>query len=421
MTEIFPNRMAWQTFFILFFSFIIFLGASLFLFNAYSQLNRTRFTPVRVSNEINRAVIIARSAEKQAEKPEWRRFSHPGFRLWVSSRAGPRFYKLEDFTKEKIDKILEKKPRFLRLSIKLNEDKWLNVVARIGTSQRLLAGFVLALVLLFSVLVLLCAWVVRRLAVPVEQFAKAAKRFGVDQSAPPMAETGHPSLREASIAFNDMQAKIRQLITDRTQMLAAISHDLRTPITRIKLRTESMQDEAQYAKLQADILEMEQMITSILMFTRDHMREEQVEKFDISALAESICHDMLDMGKKVTFTSAGERITFAGRLNALKRALTNLIDNAVKYGKQAEVDISLKQDGLQIKICDSGSGIPEAELEKVFAPFYRVDAARSPQHAGTGLGLAVSRDIIRAHGGEITLYNRKPNGLCAVVSLPVSV
>jgi signal transduction histidine kinase len=215
-----------------------------------------------------------------------------------------------------------------------------------------------------------------------------------------------------------MQDRVRRLLHDRTQMLAAISHDLRTPITRLQLRAEYLQGTNQYDKAIADLKEMENMISSILSFARDHVRSENMERFDLNALLQTLCDDLADVGSHVVYHSELQRMPYFGRIVALKRAINNLIENAVKYGDRAEVSLKQTDKELQIRISDEGPGIPQDQLEKVFAPFYRVDTARSPKKSGTGLGLAVARDIIRAHGGEIRLYNREPHGLTAVISLP---
>jgi len=266
----------------------------------------------------------------------------------------------------------------------------------------------------------MCAWAVKRLATPLGLFVNATKRFGVDVDAPPLALQGPPELQEVIVAFNEMQARVKRLLNDRTQMLAAISHDLRTPITRLQLRAEYLEDTNQYDKAIADLNEMENMISSVLSFARDHTQEEAMQRFDLNALLETLCNDMEDLGHDAVYHSDGSRAPYFGRISASRRAFTNLVENAIKYGEK--VDVILKKVGddiLEVKISDSGPGIPESQMEKVFSPFYRVDAARSLQKAGAGLGLAVARDVIRAQGGDIQLSNREPRGLMVQVSLPL--
>ncbi len=237
-----------------------------------------------------------------------------------------------------------------------------------------------------------------------------------------MAVEGSREMREVIIEYNNMQEKIRRLVLDRTQMLAAISHDLRTPITRLLMRIEYLQGSEQYDKAVKDLKEMDQMIRSILAFARDYAANEVMEKFELGALLESICNDLVDTKLDVEYLSWDMHKVFYGRVNALRRAISNVIENAVKYGDKAYVQMELKQGEVQIKVKDCGPGIPEVEMEKVFAPFYRVDPARNPEKGGSGLGLAVSRDIIRSHAGDVKLYNSdEPGmGLLVVMHLPVS-
>ncbi|PHQ80820.1 MAG: hypothetical protein COB66_03785, partial [Coxiella sp. (in: Bacteria)] len=306
-----------------------------------------------------------------------------------------------------------------RASYQLKNGQW--VVMRGGAHRipYIVVGFVLSEILIFIILIVLCVWVVQRLAIPVSEFERATRRFGVDLQAPPLAMQGTAEMQAVIAAFNEMQGRIRRLIMDRTQMLAAISHDLRTPITRLQLRIEAMHDQPQYVKAEADLNEMERMISSILSFARDYVHSEQMERFDLNALIENICNELEDTGMAITFSSEQPRLPYFGRMTALKRAFTNLIENAVKYGDQAAVTIEPSTQDLKIKIRDKGTGIPESEMEKVFAPFYRVDPSRTPEKSGSGLGMAVARDIIRAHGGDIALHNHEQGGLLVLITLPL--
>jgi signal transduction histidine kinase len=306
-----------------------------------------------------------------------------------------------------------------KASYQLKNGQWVYLTGGARPDPYLLAGFVISEIFLLVLLVLLCIWVVQRLAIPVVEFERAVKRFGVDLQAPPIAMQGTPEMQLVIESFNEMQSRIRRLIMDRTQMLAAISHDLRTPITRLQLRIEALKGTPQYDNAEADLKEMERMISSILSFARDYVHTEQMERFDLNALAENICHELEDTGMAISFDSQLSRLAYFGRMIALKRALTNLFENAVKYGDKAEVSIELQDHLVKIKVRDHGPGIPEAEMEKVFAPFYRVDPSRTPEKSGSGLGMAVARDIIRAHGGDIALYNHEGGGLLVLITLPV--
>jgi signal transduction histidine kinase len=285
-----------------------------------------------------------------------------------------------------------------------------------------MTGFIFSGLSFLLAIIILCFWAVRSTSVPVNKFLFASRRFGRDLQAPPMAVEGSREMREVIIEYNNMQEKIRRLVLDRTQMLAAISHDLRTPITRLLMRIEYLQGSEQYDKAVKDLKEMDQMIRSILAFARDYAANEVMEKFELGALLESICNDLVDTKLDVEYLSWDMHKVFYGRVNALRRAISNVIENAVKYGDKAYVQMELKQGEVQIKVKDCGPGIPEVEMEKVFAPFYRVDPARNPEKGGSGLGLAVSRDIIRSHAGDVKLYNSdEPGmGLLVVMHLPVS-
>ena len=215
-----------------------------------------------------------------------------------------------------------------------------------------------------------------------------------------------------------MQTRLHRFVEDRTQMLAAISHDLRTPLTRLRLRAEFVEDPEQQRKMLADLEEMEAMIASTLAFARDDARKEPRVPIDLAALLQSLVDDLGDAGNTVEY-SGPEHKTIACRPVALRRAIGNLIDNALKYGGCARVALlDGREDGhVAIRIDDDGPGIPEGEQEKVFAPFYRLERSRSRDTGGTGLGLSVARTIARAHGGDVTLRNRPDGGLSALLLL----
>ena len=210
------------------------------------------------------------------------------------------------------------------------------------------------------------------------------------------------------------------MVRDRTQMLAAISHDLRTPITRMKLRAQFVGDEEAKQKLITDLEEMELMVNETLSFAREDSTSEEKTRLDLVSLLKSICDEMHDMGHQVSFECAVHRIPFWGRRSALKRALTNLINNAIRYADNVTVSVQYQYHRAVITVEDDGPGIAENELEQVFEPFYRGEHSRSRDTGGVGLGLAVTHDIIKAHHGEVYLQNRPEGGLCATVELSTS-
>ncbi len=306
----------------------------------------------------------------------------------------------------------------LQVSYRLVDGNWLNftmLVPRftpIWQSRFFLAFFVMALVV-----TLLSVWAVRRSTAPLALFAWAAERLGRDVNAPDLPEDGPREVHQAAKAFNEMQRRLRSLINDRTQMLAAISHDLRTPITRLRLRAEFVEDKEQRSKMLSDLEQMEEMIAVTLAFARDDNANEPHKTLDLANLVQSVCDDAADVGGDVTY-SGSQKAAFSGRPLALRRALTNLVDNAVKYGRRARVKVDTSSKNLIITVDDDGPGIPDGELERVFEPFFRLETSRSRDTGGTGLGLAVVRSIIRAHGGEISLSNRSQGGLRVTVILP---
>jgi signal transduction histidine kinase len=228
---------------------------------------------------------------------------------------------------------------------------------------------------------------------------------------------GPKVVREASEALNQMQNRIVQLVRNRTQLLAAISHDLRTPIARAKLRAQFIDDSEYKTQLLDDLNEMEHMISETLSFAREESRREEKKNIDLVSLLQSICDDENDMEHKVIYHADAHRIAFLGRPIALKRAFTNLINNAIRYAGDAVVTIEQRGKTIMIDIEDSGPGISESELEKVFEPFYRGEQSRSRETGGVGLGLSVARDIIFAHHGKIKLKNKKEGGLSVLIEL----
>jgi signal transduction histidine kinase len=306
----------------------------------------------------------------------------------------------------------------LRVSVHLNDGSWLNVLAPLDLGDplwrpRFVAPLIIALVLvaLFSLLA------VRRAAKPFATFAQAAERLGVDVSAPPLAESGPREVRQAAQAFNVMQGRIARFVQDRTQMLAAISHDLKTPITRLRLRAEFMDDDDQRARMLSDLEEMEAMIASTLAFARDDAAREPRIRLDLAAMVQGMVEDLDDLGARCTYEGP-QSLVLEARPAALKRALANVIDNAIKYGSSAAVALECIGRDARITVDDQGPGIPAEARERVFAPFVRLEASRSRDTGGTGLGLAVARAAIRAHGGDITLADRPGGGLRVTVTLP---
>jgi len=257
----------------------------------------------------------------------------------------------------------------------------------------------------------------RRMARPIALFAQAAERFGRDPRSPPLAVSGPSEIAVAVRAFNDMQERLARYVEDRTAMVGAIAHDLRTPLTRLRFRVESAPEDLQI-KMASDIAEMEAMISGTLAFVRDATRPAERTRLELSSLLESLSDEMSETGQDVVVERA-ERVVVDGDPVALRRLFNNLLDNALKFGRQARVRVYPSARFAVVEIDDAGKGLPGAALEKVFEPFYRAEGSRSRETGGIGLGLAVVRSIARAHGGDATLSNREGGGLTARVLLPL--
>jgi signal transduction histidine kinase len=280
-----------------------------------------------------------------------------------------------------------------------------------------LIRFALWMVGVVVVVAVLSWWASRRLTAPLARFAAAAERLGVEPDAPALKEDGPRELRAATQAFNTMQERLQRFVADRTQMVAAMSHDLRTPLTRLRLRAELVDDEDMQRRMLADLSDMQAMIDATLAFARDDAKREPRGPLDLAALLQSLCDDRVDAGLDADFEGP-RHVTVLGRPVALRRAYANLIDNAIAYGGKAMVTLTATADGATVTVCDDGPGIPPHQLEKVFQPFYRVEGSRSRDTGGVGLGLSTARTILCGHGGDVTLANRPEGGLRATAFLP---
>jgi signal transduction histidine kinase len=308
--------------------------------------------------------------------------------------------------------------RKVRVSVRLADSSWLNFTTPVAEPTVFWSPrFLISLAVMAVTVIFISIWAVRRATEPLAIFGRAAEQLGRDVRSPPLPERGPGEVRKAVQAFNRMQDRIRRFVDDRLRMVAAISHDLRTPITRLRLRAEFIEDEVQQQKMLADLDEMESMISTTLAFAREDARNEPMESLDLVALLQRVCDDTTDAGSAVSFKGEG-RVPCHGRPIALRRAFANLIDNAVKYGESADVTVQTGQDAVVVRIEDRGPGIAVEDREKVFEAFYRLDRSRSRETGGTGLGLTVAQNIIRAHGGTIALSNRADGGLRVEATLP---
>jgi len=308
-------------------------------------------------------------------------------------------------------------------SLRLPDGPWLNLRASLPPPRPWHSDtFLAAFFGMTLAAVLLILWAVARLMRPLRLLAAAANRLGRDVNAPPLSETGPTEVATAARAFNEMAARIRRFVADRTQMLAAIGHDLRTPITRLKLRAEFMEDEDQRRKMLADLDEMEAMINATLAFARDDAATEPATPMDVAALCRTVADEAADahpdQAERIHYEGP-EKLIIRARPVALKRAIANLVANAAKYGGAAQLRLTQEPGGMvQLAVADEGPGIPENELEGIFTPFRRLESSRNRETGGTGLGLTITRNILRGHGGDVVLKNRPEGGLVALASLP---
>lgn len=301
----------------------------------------------------------------------------------------------------------------------LRDGKWVSIAHRLPEEAFAWPGkLVLTLAVLLVSVVALSLFAVRWVTRPLALLGHAADELGRNIQRPPLAESGPLEVRRAAQAFNTMQARLARFLRDRAHLLAAVSHDLKTPITRLRLRAELLEDSELKDKFLHDLDEMEGMARATLDFLRDANAREPVRPLDVGALIESLQADAETLGREVEIRGTADASPYPARPLALQRCLGNLIDNAVKYGKRAIVSINDSAARLCIVVADEGPGIPEDQLEQVFEPFFRLEQSRSRETGGAGLGLSIARDIARAHGGDLVLRNRASGGLEAVLTLP---
>jgi signal transduction histidine kinase len=258
----------------------------------------------------------------------------------------------------------------------------------------------------------------RRISAPLKRFAEAAETLGRDPHAPQMTLKGPAEVGAAAHAFNEMQTRLKRYINDRTAMVGAISHDLRTPLARIRFKLEAAPPELK-ASVLSDIDQMEQMIGGVLAFIRDEGQPRRREKLDLLSLIECVADDAAMVGGQVEIVDGAAAVTVDGDPVALQRLFSNLVDNAVKYGGEARINVRQTGAAAVVEIVDAGPGLSPDELGRVFQPFYRTDASRNLDNGGVGLGLPIARSTARAHGGDVELMS-KPGGTTAVVTLPAA-
>jgi signal transduction histidine kinase len=309
-----------------------------------------------------------------------------------------------------------------RIAIRLASGHFFEFDPEDGERRLTFPRFILTLFLLMVTvpLAVLTLWSLAMLMAPLRELAQSANRFAVDLDATRLPEHGPAEIRKLSQAFNTMRERIRQLVDSRSRMLAAVSHDLRTPLTRIRLRVESLPDGDDKERTLRDIGSMNTMISQVLSYLRDQASSAQRERVDLATLLTSICDDFTDSGHRARCVGP-RNIVLVCEPDLLTRAFSNIIDNAIKFGGEARVTLeSRSASQVVIHIEDDGPGIPDEHKQLAFEPFSRGDQARGTVgHEGFGLGLSIARQIIERHGGQITLHDRTPSGLNVQIVLPM--
>ena len=306
------------------------------------------------------------------------------------------------------------------VSAQLGDGSWVNFDVPVAPTPSWWSPNTVALTVLVIALVLAASiWALRGLTAPYAVLAAASERLGRDLNTDALPERGPREVRAAAHAFNLMQERLKKSFSDRDQLVAAISHDLRTPTTRLRLRADFIDDPDQRARMLADLDEIETMTRSVLTFASGSAQPEARATIDLVSLLRSLCDDT--PGAELCLSpETPSRLGYNAQPVALRRCIANLIDNAIKYGSVARVSLAIDRSAVRIVVDDDGPGIPEAHAETVFRPFRRLETSRNRETGGTGLGLTIARTVARAHGGDVVLTNRAGGGLRAEVVLPAS-
>jgi len=306
----------------------------------------------------------------------------------------------------------------LRTEVRLRDGRWARFDTELPPEPEALPWrLALTLAVLLASMLALSLIAVRWVVRPLRVLATAAEELGHDLDRPKLPEDGPSEVRQAARAFNTMQSRLSGFVKDRIRILTALSHDLKTPLTRMRLRADLLDDDDLRQRFEADLKEMEAMVTQTLEFLRGLGGSEPKAPVDIDGLLSTLQADNRAMGRELEIDGKA-REPYVGSASMLKRCLGNLVDNAVLYGGAATIRVDDTADRLVLHVLDEGPGIPDAELERVFEPFHRLEASRSRATGGTGLGLGIARNIARAIGGDVVLCNRPGGGLDATVTLP---
>ncbi|MEP3892288.1 MAG: ATP-binding protein [Hellea sp.] len=306
----------------------------------------------------------------------------------------------------------------IRLSVEIEPGIWFNAMMPHSRTESFTSRIILSTALLLG-LTLLAAWVfARRISRPLSDFTRAAESLGRGEVSEALEEAGPMDIRQAATAFNTMQTRLTRTLDTQRTMLRAVGHDLRTPLTSLRIRAENIPQDLDRDKFIATINDMTVMTEEILSWAKDASGTEELAAVNLEALLASVTDDYQDQGRDVSLKDFNS-VTIRIRRSSLKRALQNLINNALQYGHRARLSVEHQKGRVLIHIDDDGPGVAEAKLAEIMKPFIRLETSRSKETGGTGLGLSIAESIAQIHGGQILLSNRKPNGLRATISLPI--
>ena len=309
----------------------------------------------------------------------------------------------------------------MQIGLPLRDGHWLHVDTSFRRPPYQVAWNQAATFLVTAGMILAVLWVaLGRLTRPLRALASAARRIGGGDEVIEVPPSGPRELRTLTRAFNEMQHRLKRFVEERAQLLAGLGHDLRSPLTAMRLRVEMIEDDESRERLGAVVEEMQEMVESTLAFARGMATSEPAQRTDLSAFLADLVAGYGQKDARVTFRPPAGPVISRVHPVALRRALRNLVDNALRYGGSAAIGLRAGDGRAELRIEDTGPGIPEAELERVFEPFVRLETSRSRETGGSGLGLAIARAILRAHGGDVSLANRPDGGLSARVSLPLA-
>lgn len=308
----------------------------------------------------------------------------------------------------------------VQLSVKLQPNRWVTVYTRSApVAQPIAQRIIVQTLFLYGMVLIPLVWFTRRLAAPLRALTSATARVGTPEGAPPVPEVGPDDVRGLAASFNTMQQRIRSMLEEKDHMLGAIGHDLRTPLTALRVRMENVPEGPDKDRMVATIDDMQKMLDDILSLARVGREREAPQRVDLAALADAALDDFEDMGVPVE-RSDMPRAVVQVHPRAVRRALTNLVENAVKYGERAHVSLRIEADRAILSVADEGPGIPAERIEEMLQPFTRIEGSRSRDTGGTGLGLAIVRAIASAESGHLQLRNRPEGGLLAELSFPIA-